>query len=49
MYVIILLAVLGKESGGGRHGENGNESVIVGKYAMMNQNCELSGRSEVRD
>jgi len=27
-YVIVLLAVLGKESGGGRHRENGNECVI---------------------
>jgi len=27
-YVIVFLAVLGKESGRGRHCENGNESVI---------------------
>jgi hypothetical protein len=37
-YVIVFLAVFGKKSGGGRHRENRNECVILGKNAAVNQN-----------
>jgi hypothetical protein len=47
--MIILLAVLGKESSRGRHCENGNERVLLGKYATMNQNCELNVHSKMGD
>jgi hypothetical protein len=44
-YVIVLLTVLGEESGGGSHCQSGSERMIFRKNVTMNQKCELDLRS----
>ena len=48
-YVIVLLTVLGEESGGGSHCQSGSERMIFRKNVTMNQKCELDLRSRVED
>lgn len=48
-YVIVLLTVLGEESGGGSHCQSGSERMIFRKNVTMNQKCELDLPSKVED